>query len=54
MSVRDWRYCGARQAKFYDGYAEKGACHGGDGHSSIGCNFALPHVTDPRAHVPTG
>lgn len=38
-----WRYCGKCHAIFYDGYADKGRCPNGGGHSAIGYNFVLPH-----------
>jgi hypothetical protein len=38
-----WRYCGKCHVMFFDGYADKGSCPGGGGHTSIGLYFGLPY-----------
>lgn len=39
----NWRYCGKCFSMFYDGFADKGKCAGGGGHSATGFKFRLAH-----------
>jgi prepilin-type processing-associated H-X9-DG protein len=41
-----WRFCEKCQSLFFDGFATKGVCPAGGGHSAQGYDFFLPHRAD--------
>ena len=41
QSQARWRYCNKCQSLFFNGYASKGVCAGGGGHSAEGYDFVL-------------